>query len=79
MLDADGLAVGVARGGALGPGLGPGDERAGVDEEVAGRGSGGGHGWLASGLGAESARAMSRAWSNMATTLAWLSCSLRPM
>ena len=80
VLDADGLAVGVARGGALGPGLGAGDQRARLDEEVARGGSGGGHGHgLPPGSGAESARAMSRAWSNMATTLAWLSCSLRPM
>ena len=78
VLDADGLAPGVARAGALRPGLGPGDQRAGLDQEVAGGGSGG-HGHDASGSGAESARAMSTAWSNMATTLAWLSCSLRPM
>ena len=79
VLDADGLAVGVARSGALRPGLGPGDESAGLDEEVAGGRRGGGHDWLASGPGAAPARAMLRAWSNMATTLAWVSCSLRPM
>ena len=51
MLDADGLALGVARAGALGPGFGRGDQRARLDEEVARRGSGGGHGHDASGLG----------------------------
>ena len=75
----DGAAVGVAGVGALGPALGARDEGAGLGEDVEGGRRGVGHGHDSWVWGAGRGEAAPRARSNMATTCAWLSCSLRPM